>query len=302
MELKKEDILKQYKWLKNKNAKFIISADYDGLICASFLSHVLDWKLVGYYNMEKIWISDEGIKNRTDIIWVDLNILSQNGKSIGGHITMIDDVIPDGFTTSCNPNIIAKINYKQFNKKFPFSTLIFLFWLFDYHIPKNEFSKFLILHSDNVWMKLQSYKSNVENWTRLFSDFNWENLFSSIDTVSFERKVDQIYYPKLMKIHACSGFSKLKSKHLHIRSRELKFNPDWDEDIILNIFELLAAQLNWSPPELPEIIKKVDGEKHTIKLSNLNGDLLDFLNVNKIFSYAITSPNTLKYTIFNKIK
>ena len=101
------------KWLKNKNAKFIISADYDGLICASFLSHVLDWKLVGYYNMEKIWISDEGIKNRTDIIWVDLNILSQNGKSIGGHITMIDDVIPDGFTTSCNPNIIAKIkNFK----------------------------------------------------------------------------------------------------------------------------------------------------------------------------------------------
>ncbi len=303
MELKKEDIFKQYKWLKRKKAKFIISADYDGLICASFLSHFLNWKLVGYYNMENIWISSEGIKNRNNIIWVDLNILAHNGKSIGGHITMLNgDSVPDGFITSCNPNNILKINNKQFNRKYPFSTLVFLLWLFDYQVPHNEYAKFLILHSDNIWMKLQNYKSNVINWTKLFSNFNWNKLFESIDSIDFEKKIDQIYYPKLIKLNAVSGFSKLKSKHLKIRSRELKFNPDWDEDIILKLFDLFASYLKWTPPELPKIIKKVNGKKTSVKLSSINTNFLDFLNDNKVFSYAITSPNVLKYTNFNKIK
>ena len=44
-------IFQQYPWLKEKNHKFIISADYDGLICSAFLSHFLNWELVGYYNL-----------------------------------------------------------------------------------------------------------------------------------------------------------------------------------------------------------------------------------------------------------
>ena len=60
--------------------KGIISADYDGLICASFLHHYLGWTLVGYYNMENIWISQKGLDNKKELIWVDLNILPKQGK------------------------------------------------------------------------------------------------------------------------------------------------------------------------------------------------------------------------------
>ena len=53
-----KDIFQQYPWLKEKNHKFIISADYDGLICAAFLHHYLDWSLEGYYDFKNIWISE----------------------------------------------------------------------------------------------------------------------------------------------------------------------------------------------------------------------------------------------------
>ena len=64
MQIKRKNIFKQYKWLKEKNKFFIISADYDGLICASFLHHHLNWKLSGYYDYNSIWLSDDALKNK----------------------------------------------------------------------------------------------------------------------------------------------------------------------------------------------------------------------------------------------
>ncbi|SVD26109.1 uncharacterized protein METZ01_LOCUS378963, partial [marine metagenome] len=78
MIINRNNIFNKFKWLKDKNRPFIISADYDGLACAAFLSHHMQWKLVGYYNMEKIWISKYGIENKKELIWVDLNILPKS--------------------------------------------------------------------------------------------------------------------------------------------------------------------------------------------------------------------------------
>ena len=63
MILDRKNIFKNFPWIKQKNKKFIISADYNGLICASFLSHILNWELVGYYNLESLWISKEKTTN-----------------------------------------------------------------------------------------------------------------------------------------------------------------------------------------------------------------------------------------------
>ena len=40
----------------------IISADYDGLICAAFLHHHLNWIIEGYYDLTNIWVSKKGIQ------------------------------------------------------------------------------------------------------------------------------------------------------------------------------------------------------------------------------------------------
>ena len=86
MKLKRNNIFKQYNWLKERNRPFIISCDYDGIVCASFLKHYLNWDLVGYYDYNSIWLSKDAKSKKNKIIWVDLNILPESGKSIGGHI------------------------------------------------------------------------------------------------------------------------------------------------------------------------------------------------------------------------
>ena len=76
-------------------------------------------------------------------------------------------------------------------------------------------------------------------------------------------------YPKLSSIYAVSGYSKLKSKNLHLQSRELKVNPDWDEDVIHSLFEIFATNLKWTPPKLPEIAYRVDGQKNKTPLREI---------------------------------
>ena len=303
MIINRENIFKKFKWLKNKNNKFIISSDYDGLICASFLSHYLDWELAGYYNMEKIWLSQKALKHKKDLIWVDLNIVPKQGKAIGGHIAIYEKQLPSGLKTSCNLNILNELSQNHFDKKFPFSTLLFLSWLFKKPIPKNKIGNFLILHSDCTWMKIQKYSSNVTSWKNLLVDYDWDSLINQSNSISFEKNIDQHFYPLLSMYGAHTAFSKLTSKHLGIKSRECIINPDWDEDIILNLFDLFAEHLLWDPPTLPAISTIVKGEKFSIPLSKIKKVGLNKLIQNKkIFSYAITSPKTLKYTVFNTIK
>ena len=299
----RKNIFKKFNWLDNQKRPFIISADYDGLICSAFLSHFLKWDLVGYYNMEKIWISNEGIKRKNELIWVDLNIVPKSGKSLGGHIAMIDKTLPKGLRTSCNPNILLKLTHDDFSNKYPLSTISFLMWLYKIKIPKNEIAKFLILHSDSTWLKFQKYSDNFNYWINLLEDYNWKNFLKNINTLEYEKKIDQIFYPMLIQAGASSGFSKLISKHLAIKSREYKLNPDWDEDVILNLFDIIGKNLLWTPPQLPVLSKKIKGTKHLISIEKVKKIGIDnFIKKEKVFSYAITNSKTIKYTVFDNIE
>ena len=83
----------------------------------------------------------------------------------------------------------------------------------------------------------------------------------------FEERVDQILYPELSQIGAISAFGKLKSKKLNITSKQFQFNPDWDENIILNLFNLFGNEFGWTPPNLPEITKCIIGKRQKIDLA-----------------------------------
>ena len=294
-----KQIFKDYPWLLKKKLPMIISSNYDGLICASFLHHYLDWNLVGYYNHESLWISEQAINQKKDIIWVDLNILPKQGKAIGGHIVSVDGFIPKGFETSCNPNILNRLTSYNFNSKFPFSTLIFLLWLYQVNIAKNDFSKLLILNSDAAWLKWQNYNNNCKKWVSKLPNFNWKELFNKVNTKTFDKQIDQLLYPELLSIGSLKSFGKLSSNFLNIKNREFIVNPDWDEDLILNFFQLIGKHLLWSNPKLPKIIKRVDGIKKKCLLSDVKKiGLNNFIDQKHIFSYAITSPRSFSYTTF----
>jgi len=296
-------IFQQYPWLKEKNRQFIISADYDGLICAGFLHHYLDWELVGYYNFEHIWISKEGLKNKSDLIWVDLNILPSQGKAIGGHIITLDGHIPHGFMSSCNPNILAGISAENFNQKYPFSTILFLYWLHKIVLSDKIMEKALLLHADAVWLKMQKYPKNIENWAKRLPGIDWEYLFNFANTKLIEETVDQELYPMLAHLGAVSGKSKLKSKHRKIHSKEYKFNPDWDEDVILSLLNLFAIHFKWTPPKVPQIEKCISGKRYKIPISKIKSKKLStVLREQRVFSYAIPSPNYFNFTTFGSVR
>jgi len=296
----RDNIINKYPWIDEPNHQFIISADYDGLICASLLNHFKKWNLVGYYNLESIWLSDDALKNKNNIIWVDLNVIPKRGRSIGGHITSINNEIIPGFDTSCNPNMMAKINSSNFKNKFPLSTILLLLWIYNITIPKTLLAKMLVLHSDSSWLKAQHYKENFLWWINNLKGYRWEWFLNNIDSKTYERRIVDLLYPKINEIYATSGFSKLSSKHLNIKSMELKFNPKKDEDIIYNLFNLFATALKWTPPKPPKISTQVDGERYKISLKKVSDiGLKKFVEKNRIFSYAITSPDLFTYTTFN---
>jgi len=295
----RDEIINKYPWINKTKQRFIVSSDYDGLICASLLNHYKNWDLVGYYDLESIWISEEAKQYKNDIIWVDLNILPQQGRAVGGHIVSIKNESPKGFNTSCNPNLLAGLDSSMFKNKFPLSTLFFLLWIYKIDIPKKILPKMLVLHSDSSWLKFQNYTNNFNAWTNSLSDYNWNWFFRNILSETFEKRIDDLLYPELRSIYAISGFSKLKSKNLNLQSRELKVNPDWDEDVIYNLFQTFATNLKWTPPKLPKIIKRVDGRKNKVALREVKKiGLSIFLRKEKVFSYTITSPQTLVYTSF----
>ena len=162
MIFQRNELFTRFSWLQEKNLPMIISADYDGLICAAFLHHYFNWTLEGFYDLTNIWVSDKAVKNKSKLVWVDLNILPKQGRAIGGHIISLSDDVPNGFQSSCNPNILKGITAGDFHQKYPFSTLIYLLWLHDKTIKKELLAKQLVLHSDAAWLKFQHYPENCK--------------------------------------------------------------------------------------------------------------------------------------------
>ncbi|MDP6570716.1 MAG: hypothetical protein QGF57_05695 [Candidatus Marinimicrobia bacterium] len=299
MIFQRNELFTRFPWLQEKNLPMIISADYDGLICAAFLHHFFNWKLEGFYDLTNIWVSKQAMNNKKNLVWVDLNILPKQGKAIGGHIISLSGEVPNGFQSSCNPNILNGITAGDFHKKFPFSTVIYLLWLHNVSIKKELIAKQLLLHSDATWLKFQHYPKNCKEWQTHLTDYDWDWLFRGVKSKSFEKRIDDQLYPILRSLGAISGNSKLNSSKLKIQSRQFQFNPDWDMDVVLNLFTLFGKHLEWTPPAVPDQLTFIPGRRYKLPLAAIKEKgLQKFLNERKVFSYAIPSPRIFNFTTF----
>ena len=211
--------------------------------------------------------------------------------------------IPKGFNTSCNPNILVPLSSNDFKYKYPFSTIIFLMWLHNKKTLESNDSKFAILNADDVWLKYQKYPSNCNLWTKSLIDYDWDYLLKDVEKKLFERRVVQKYYPFFKSQRFFTQKGKIKSQHYNISSMQGWYNMDWDEDIALRLFDYFGEKLDWTPPTLPNICKRIDGIRSKAKLKSIKErGINQFIKKNKVFSYAITSNKTLSYTIFEKMK
>ena len=70
----------------------------------------------------------------------------------------------------------------------------------------------------------------------------------------------------------------------------------------IKLFSFIAKSIGWTPPTLPLITQRIDGSKKKIDLDKvINIGINAFTKKYKVFSYAITSPKTISYTIFKKL-
>ncbi len=176
MQMDYEALTKKAPWLREHGHKMIISSDLDGILSGALLTWLLDWKIVGFYDTEKVWV----LSSHRDFlsgscIFIDHDIHRRNIRSIGHHMLQFSRAIPipghtDPDAQSVNPNLIRGFNCEEhFDRKYPFATIHFLLCCYNawgdlegYRIPRDFLP--LLLHSDSSLKNAAVYQSNAIDW------------------------------------------------------------------------------------------------------------------------------------------
>ncbi|UCH09671.1 MAG: hypothetical protein JSU61_10675 [Fidelibacterota bacterium] len=295
--MNREAIIQQFPWLKELDRPMIISNDLDGLLAAAFLHHHLGWRIAGYYNCTTLWLSPIALEDKADLIWIDLDICQPAYPAVGHHILTLTHETPEPLRHICNPNLLAGIGAHTFSSKYPFSTILFLLWLHEIDVRRNLLARLLILHADSVWINLQHYYENAHQWQQRLSEYNWKWLFNQVDTEQFECRIQDHLLPRLERLGGMQSTGGNLSRHLRLQGSQLRFNPDWEEDIALGLWDLVGTYLKWSPPTAPGIEHRIEGRRQTAALPSVTDENFpDNLIQDRIFSYAITSRDRINFT------
>ena len=79
-----DNIIKKYPWIVKENQKCILSPDSDGLLCGLFMSNILGWEIVGFYDGKVLTLKKgESVK---DCVFLDMEIFRNYVKSLGHHM------------------------------------------------------------------------------------------------------------------------------------------------------------------------------------------------------------------------
>lgn len=295
----------------------IISTGLDGLLSAALLHHHLGWEVTGYCDRATLWLSDQARENREKLVWVDLDICHPKALSLGRHVLTSSSGspglrtprggyaqgqgrIPTVLEHICNPNLLAGVSAENFPQRYPFSTIIFLLWLHDIAIRRDLVARLLVLHATATWMTLQRDGANGAQWQTRLPGYDWPWLFAQVDTELFERRMrDQLYAP-LERLAALDISGRHRSRHLQLHRGRLRFNPDWDEDVFLKVGGFIGTHLKWSPPYPPHLTHRIDGQRKTAALRDLQSkDFPASLVRQGVFSYTISPQNKVNFAFIN---
>ncbi len=295
--LNREEIFQHFPWLRDRGRPMVISTDIDGLLSAAFLHHHLGWQVAGYYDRATLWLSTMTDEQRERLVWVDLDICRPGCPALGHHILTLTGDAPAALSCVCNANLLAGIGADSFTSKYPFSTVLFLMWLHEVPLRRDLIARLLVLHADSSWINYQYYGDNCRSWQQRLPGYDWRWLFNRVDSERFEQRMRDQLYPRLEDLGACNSQGLTSSRHLGLKGGQLRFNPDWDEDVILGGYSLAGTYLKWSPPQAPAIAHRIEGRRTTAALgSTASKDFPAQLVSSGVFSYAITSRDTINFT------
>jgi hypothetical protein len=163
-------LIRTYPWIVKRNQNCILSPDSDGFLCGLLATHLLNWKVVGFYDNGKQLLIKHGISAK-ECIFLDADINREDTRSIGHHmVTYNKRLSPPNFNyKNCiQANILRGFDGKNdFQRKYPFGTIHLLLGIFqhvDLITRLSASAEWPLLFTDGVWNNLFGYTENCLNW------------------------------------------------------------------------------------------------------------------------------------------
>lgn len=313
--ISRHSLFEKYPWMEAGNERrfIIMGDDLDAALSACLLlARNPRYKLAGIYNAyHELVLSkdyyDELAKNLPNTIWIDLDIHYHACPSLGHHMIRYSSKDRlSSFQNSCNLNeIFSKTLQNHFQQKYPLGTIHFLMWLYDLKTPAPEWARFLIWLADSSFINAQShrFRSNVRIWLKnhFQMDFLVDDFEHHLESVAFEEKMRD--FQKILHSKGfAQGFGQVRSKHLGLTGYQCQ--PKRLPDDMISLLRFVSNTLQWSVTDLQiglKGIKKIRGKRVSIPIDQMlkdYGDLDNFLQQQKVFSYVFPYKNTLNYTCF----
>lgn len=301
----------------------IISPDTDGFVSALFLNEVLGWKVLGFYDGKNfITLSDFDFNSKKEnVVFVDVEILRPNIKSVGHHILLYDAQKAHPLITGIEQSCLQPNNWrgKSFNKneifatKYPFGTFHLLISIIFYLTPESPALRFepdkAIIPSifiDGVFKNLFNYPENCLDWLKYMTNNDAGH--------PFERLLNHPTTPKDLMCYMRDFFDVLENVWTTKNKRSRgKLNLNKDVDIkskslnkkvaqeMIDYLDYLAKQYNYvfKSQLWPVLSSRLNIHvlKKGITMANKR-EYLDVLDNKKPISFAVTSKarDGLEYT------
>ncbi|MCM8820871.1 MAG: hypothetical protein NC932_02850 [Candidatus Omnitrophica bacterium] len=298
-------IEKSFCWLCEKRQKAIISPDIDGVLSGLFMSSVLDWEIVGFYD-GKILCHKEEIKVK-DCIFLDIEFFRIKVRSCGHHILIYNkNILPcnwENFEASINPNTLRNFDYlHDFKKKYPLATVHFLLCciteitgiLLD--LPNT--SVVPLLYVDGTFKNLLNYPENCNEWLYYLNAKNQESPIFPIFEIFPKQKLKDIIH--LLK-DIFSKFDEIKVNNRRGDKIYLEhiINNPYDFEVYKPLLELLSKYTGWKFKREKWLIDKLKIYNFEKKIeNNLQGDKYkEIIEKQSPLSWAITASKRMEYTI-----
>lgn len=314
-----DSIIENYPWIVEKDQNCILSPDSDGLLCGLLMSHLLNWKIKGFYD-GKVMLLEKGLSAK-DCIFLDMEIFREEIRSFGHHMLLynINDVPSNWnqFKNSIQPNNLRDYDgCHVFRLKYPLGTIHMLLSIIAhyYDIDISEEAIAPLFFVDGTFNVLFKYPENVMNWLnylradedssplkKIFMSEKYSIYGMMLEMDEFFRKRDEI------------SITKERGDRLRISVKdgspfniiETDGNYSLEKDAVRRIKEFIGLLSHftgwkfieenwlWDEFELFKFTKrdfKGDGK-------NVNGTNFNELMLKNPLSWAMTSGQNIEYTL-----
>lgn len=136
-------------WYKTtKKLDLVLSDDIDSLASCSLLKKVKGWDIKYFYDFENVYASRDLEVMQHKRCWVD--VATKDGYAFDNHVSRVS-MWDDWNKDMINLNMQSWISNENYSDKFAGSTLLMVWSLFNYPLPKTEKGMMLFLSIDSAF-------------------------------------------------------------------------------------------------------------------------------------------------------